>query len=94
MARDRGDDDALIEELAAIEHERWSHWQRYVHGRAARQPDGSLVLSAELVERWERQFSTRYEDLREDEKESDREQVQRYLPVLKRRFQDDEEWSG
>lgn len=94
MARDHGDDDALIEELAAIEHERWSHWQRYVHGKAARQLDGSLVLPAELVERWERQFGMRYEDLPEDEKESDREQVRRYLPVLKRWFRDDEERSG
>ena len=90
MTRDRGDDEALIEELAAIEHERWSHWQRYVHGKSARQSDGSLVLPAELVERWERQFGMRYEDLPEDEKESDREQVRRYLPVLKRWFQDDE----
>lgn len=94
MARDRADDDALIEELAAIEHERWSHWQRYVHGKAARQPDGSLVLPAELVERWERQFDSQYEDLPEDEKESDREQVRRYLPVLKRWSQDDEKRSG
>lgn len=94
MARDRGDDDALIEELAGIEHERWSHWQRYVHGKAIRQPDGSLILPAELVERWERQFGSRYEDLPEDEKESDREQVRRYLPVLKRWSEGDEERSG
>ncbi|CAA2155306.1 hypothetical protein MBRA_00960 [Methylobacterium brachiatum] len=94
MVRDRGDDDALIEELAAIEHERWSHWQRYVHGKAVRQPDGSLILPAELVERWERQFGSRYEDLPEDEKESDREQVRRYLPVLKGWSQDNEKRSG
>jgi hypothetical protein len=94
MVRDRGEDDTLIEELAAIEHERWSHWQRYVHGKGARRPDGSLVLPAELVERWERQFGMRYEDLPEDEKESDREQVRRYLPVLKRWSRTDEEKSG
>ena len=94
MVRDRGEDDTLIEELAAIEHERWSHWQRYVHAKAVRRPDGSLVLSAELVERWERQFGMQYEDLPEDEKESDREQVRRYLPVLKRWSRTDEEKSG
>jgi hypothetical protein len=36
----------------------------------------------------------RYEDLPEDEKESDREQVRRYLPVLKRWSRTDEEKSG
>ena len=74
--------DALVEELAAIEHERWAHWQRYLHQQGRRQPDGSLVLPPELVTRWERQVATPYADLSETEKESDREQVRRYLPVV------------
>ena len=72
----------LLEELAAIEHERWSHWQRYVHAKGRRQPDGSLILPAELVERWERQIATDYGELSDDEKESDREQVRRYLGLI------------
>lgn len=72
----------VMEDLAALEHERWSHWQRYMHSRGERQPDGSLVLPAELIERWERQSSIGYADLKDDEKESDREQVRRYLPVI------------
>ncbi|MCA6122109.1 hypothetical protein J6500_09410 [Bradyrhizobium sp. WSM 1704] len=75
---------SLLEELAALEHQRWSHWQKYVHEKAQRQPDGSLVLPADLVARWERQFRTVYADLTEDEKNSDREQVQNYLPILER----------
>jgi hypothetical protein len=74
----------LIEELAALEHRRWAHWQSYVHDNGQRQPDGSLLLPAALVDRWERQVNTRYEDLTNDEKESDREQVRRYFPLLKR----------
>ena len=71
-----------MEELAAVEHERWSHWQRFLHGKAERRPDGSLVLPAELVRRWERQMETAYADLGEAEKESDRDQVRRYLPAI------------
>jgi hypothetical protein len=73
---------ALTEELAAIEHERWSHWQRYMHGKGRRQPDGSLVIPAEFILRWERQMSTAYIDLNDEEKESDREQVRRYLSLI------------
>lgn len=73
---------SLIDELAAIEHERWSHWQRYMHSKGVRQADGSLVLPAELVERWERQAATGYGNLTDEEQESDREQVKRYLPII------------
>ena len=73
----------LVDELAALEHQRWAHWQQYVHEKGERRPDGSLVLPAELVARWQRQIDTAYEDLSNEEKESDREQVQKYLPILK-----------
>jgi hypothetical protein len=32
-------------------------WQRYVHRKTVRQPDGSLVLPADLDARWERQIA-------------------------------------
>lgn len=74
----------LIEELASLEHERWSHWQRYMHEKGQRQPDGSLVLPAELVARWEKQISLPYVQLDAHEKESDREQVRKYIPLIAR----------
>lgn len=74
--------DGLMESLAAVEHERWSHWQGYMHGKATRQADGSLLIPHDLVRQWERQLQTRYSDLSEKEKESDREQVRKYLPVI------------
>lgn len=76
--------EGVLEELAAIEHARWSHWQAYMHRKCARQPDGSLVIPAELVAHWERQIARDYVELAEDEKESDREQVRAYLPSIKR----------
>lgn len=74
--------EALTEALAAIEHERWAHWQAYVHSQGVRKPDGRLVLPAELVARWERQIATPYTSLSENEKKSDRDQVARYLPLI------------
>lgn len=71
-----------MEQLAAIEHERWAHWQRYLHDQCERAPDGSLVIPVELVQRWEAQISTPYAELTPEEQESDRDQVRRYLPVI------------
>lgn len=71
-----------VEQLAAIEHERWAHWQQYVHDQCERQEDGSLVIPAELAARWQAQIETPYAELTEREKDSDREQVRRYLPVV------------
>ena len=78
--------EGMIDELAAIEHERWSHWQRYVHEKGRREADGSVTIPAELVEQWEAQIDKPYVDLSEDEKESDREQVRKYMPVIVNAF--------
>lgn len=75
-------DPAFLEKLAAVEHERWSHWQRYLHEQCEIGPHGSLTIPAELVERWTHQMNATYEDLSEAEKASDREQVERYLPLI------------
>ena len=72
----------IIDELADIEHDRWAHWQRYLHSKCERRPDGSLVIPPDLAEQWQRQIDTRYESLSEEEKASDREQVKRYLPLI------------
>lgn len=74
--------EGLIEKLADAEHERWSHWQRYLHSKCRRIGDGSLVIPRHLVEQWESQMNTPYSALSESEKESDREQVRRYLPII------------
>lgn len=88
MARDQNKIEACLtaalEELAAIEHQRWSHWQKYMHSKGKRLPDGTLIIPAELVSKWDEQSSTDYNDLSEKEKESDREQVRLYLPVIVR----------
>lgn len=74
--------EGLIETLAAIEHERWAHWQKHMHAKGVRRPDGALVLPAEMVAQWESQIARVYAELTDEEKESDREQVRRYLPMI------------
>ena len=77
----------LIEILAEIEHERWSAWQKWMHSQGERQEDGSLVIPAHLVERWERQMSTPYKDLSSEEQASDKIQVYRYWPWVRAFFE-------
>lgn len=74
----------LIEKLAAIEHERWADWQKYMHSRCAKITGDSLTIPGILVKQWERQIKTPYKDLTEKEKDSDREQVMRYFPLIKK----------
>jgi hypothetical protein len=74
--------DDIIDDLADIEHERWAHWQRYMHGKCEHLSDGALVIPPDLVTKWERQIATPYSELSEKEKESDREQVRKYLPTI------------
>jgi hypothetical protein len=76
----------LLEKLARIEHERWSHWQRYVHEKGSRNSDGSLTIPADLVAHWERLIATPYAQLTDEERESDRDQVRRYLPIVAEAF--------
>lgn len=74
--------DGLRERLAAIEHERWADWQRWVHEQCKPLLGGGLVIPAHLVYRWVRQIDTPYDQLSEAEKRSDREQVNRYWPLI------------
>lgn len=71
-----------MESLADIEHQRWSHWQNFMHSKCERQADGSLLIPPQFVERWERQIATDYANLTEKEKQGDRDQVKKYIPTI------------
>jgi len=74
----------LREPLADIEHQRWADWQRYQHSKCetSKGEIGALVIPSTLVAQWERKIATDYVSLTDDERESDREQVDRYLPFI------------
>jgi hypothetical protein len=77
-------EEEFVEKGADLEHERWAKWQRYVHTKCVPSADdGIWQIGYEFIERWERQINTPYAELSESEKESDREQVRPYLPLIK-----------
>lgn len=54
--------DNMGERLAALEHEQWAHWTKYMLDN----------LSTENIKRWRQQIKTPYSELSEKEKDSDR----------------------
>lgn len=82
----------LFEKLAAIEHERWADWQRYLHSKCVKVIDvedetgnetlREVNIPVELFKQWERQINTPYSELSEDEKDADRDQVHRYWDLI------------
>jgi hypothetical protein len=83
----------LREQLAAIEHQRWAGWQQWVHKSCTDPGDGTLIIPAELVTRWNRQIATEYAELCEDDQQKDRDQVDRYWPLIAARLERHEETS-
>ena len=71
----------LKEELAALCHDQWSGWMRYLFSKATPLPDGGVYLPSWAVERWQRQMETDYLDLTEQERESDRTEADRFLAL-------------
>ena len=80
------DPDWLIEQLAAIEHERWADWQKWCH-QVIRENDAKGLSVENVLGRWDRQIATAYEKLTEKEKQSDRDQVMRYWDLITRHIQ-------
>lgn len=74
--------DELIERLADAEHASWSRWMKFLFSTCRPNDDGSMTIPTSLVVRWHRQMRTPYSALTEAEKESDREEVRRILPLL------------
>jgi hypothetical protein len=74
------EDGELREQLAAIEHERWADWQKWCH-KVLRENNPSPE-QGDILERWDRQIETPYAELSEKEKQSDRDQVDRYWQLV------------
>jgi hypothetical protein len=71
----------LREKLAELAHNQWVGWMEYLFSKS-KQVDGCVVIPAWANERWHRQVATRYADLSEEEKDSDRSEADKFLAVF------------
>lgn len=69
----------MKENLASLAHDQWSGWMNYMFSKCTHNPDGSVTIPPDLVERWTRQMNTDYIDLPENEKTSDRQEAYKML---------------
>lgn len=76
--------DTMREELAALAHDQWAGWMRYLFDMARDNADGSVTIPSKLVARWRRQMSTYYVNLPPHERNSDLVEADRVLAVLSR----------
>ena len=72
----------MREKLAALAHRQWSGWMKYLFSKSIQNPDGSVTIPLWAVDRWKRQIDTRYSELSEEEKQSDRNEADRVLKIV------------
>ena len=78
----------IVENGADLEHKRWAGWQSYLFSKSEWTKNGYLIPK-ELCFRWQRQIDTPYSKLSEEEKESDRIEVWKYLPLIRQLLKDE-----
>jgi hypothetical protein len=78
----------LLESLAGYAHEAWSGWMKYLFEKSLTGSSGNSILPGSalipksLVNRWRRQMKTPYDELPENEKDSDRKEALRMLRIV------------
>ncbi|MBU2060093.1 MAG: hypothetical protein KKB38_20475 [Gammaproteobacteria bacterium] len=75
---------SVRESLSEYAHEAWSGWMKYMFSKMTMNEDGTATMPAWAVERWKRQMNTKYCDILECEKESDRNEADRMLAITNR----------
>jgi hypothetical protein len=81
---------ASREAIAAFAHEQWVHWMTYLFshgdhigdGETITLEEGSFIIPARLVRRWQQQMEAPYDELLEEEKDSDRAQADKFIRML------------
>jgi hypothetical protein len=75
-----------LETVAAISHERWAGWTRYMLAKTSEhvteKGETVALIPSWFVDRWKRQMDQPYADLSEGEKESDRVEARKFVALL------------
>lgn len=78
---------AVREALAAYAHDSaWGGWMRYMINKGTLNADGTWTMPAWALERWARQMKTPYAELPEAEKQSDRDEADKMLALMRFSF--------
>ena len=75
-------DSELYEKLVEIQHEIWAHWMDYMFTCGRFNGDGTWTVPADKVSRWRQQIIMPYHQFPEETKQSDREQVDKFWPLI------------
>lgn len=81
--------DEFLEKMASAAHDCWADWQRYVHSKVVvgGGEQSNLIYPRDYHGWWERQINLPYDELREDEKQSDRDVILKYyMPIIDQFF--------
>jgi len=78
--------DEFREEIAAHCHEQWAGWMRWMFDKSSIDRQGNCIIPRELYKRWYRQCKTSYDDLSEEEKDSDRKEADEFISLFKNQY--------
>lgn len=70
------------DKVANLCHEQWSGWMIYLFGKSNQNPDGSVTIPKDLVDRWKRQLNTPYTELSAKEKDSDKIEADKFIKLF------------
>ncbi len=72
----------MRERLAQFAHSQWSRWMKHLFSKGTLNKDGSWTMPKWAVDRWMLQMHTPYNDLSNQEKDSDRKEADGMLEVI------------
>jgi len=71
------------EQLAYYAHDAWSGWMKYMFEKMTINDDGTAIMPKWAVDRWTFQMNKTYDELPEDMKETDRQEADRMITIIK-----------